>query len=181
MTECNCGVCKSFCRQRPGWFMPGEAERAAEYLGMTVKAFFNKYLCVDWWCNEDGSEDDNIFLPVPANATTQPGIEYPYSPRGKCVFFKEGMCEIHAVKPYECAECIHSDTDAIAQERHKSIAMAWSDHQQEIEKLLGRPPVVGEPSPMASDYYTLHHRTDGCPYCSTHPNRVRAAIEGEQS
>jgi hypothetical protein len=37
------GAC---CRNNPGWFGPGEMEKAAEHMGMEPEAFFRKYLVV---------------------------------------------------------------------------------------------------------------------------------------
>ena len=29
--ECTCDICKQACKHKPGWFLPKEAEKAAEY------------------------------------------------------------------------------------------------------------------------------------------------------
>lgn len=52
-SECRCEKCASLCQRRPGIFAPGEATKAAASLGMTLQAFFRKYLCVDFWSAED--------------------------------------------------------------------------------------------------------------------------------
>lgn len=117
--------------------MPGEAERAAKYLGMTLTEFFKIYLGVNWL-----EGDDNIFLLAPATANMDPGGEYPGNPRGRCVFFENGLCNIHAVKPFECSEYIHGDTEVSA--RHRQVAQAWKAHQAQIVELLGREPEAEE-------------------------------------
>lgn len=134
---CQCNTCKSACERRPGWFMPGEAEKAAELLGMTKKEFFDKYLGIDWW---EGS--DPIFLLAPATHRSRPGQEYPSNPRGACVLFKDGLCSIHAAKPHECR--IWSCKTPVEEGEHEQVAMAWRDHQAEIVELLGREPMTKE-------------------------------------
>jgi len=42
--SCDCRTCQDACTRKPGWFLPGEAEIAAESLGMTLPEFFAKYL-----------------------------------------------------------------------------------------------------------------------------------------
>lgn len=55
-TSCNCDRCRGACHSSPGWFLPGEAERAAEFLGLSFEDFFQKYLVVEHrgenavWC-----------------------------------------------------------------------------------------------------------------------------------
>lgn len=138
--ECQCEKCKSACEHNPGWFMPGEAEQAAQYLELSMSEFFKKYLGVNWW-EADDKTDDDIFVLAPAITTMTPGEEYPGDPRGRCVFFEDGLCRIHAVKPYECAQYMH---ESDVSDRHWTVAQAWQDKQHEIEELLGRCPESSE-------------------------------------
>lgn len=46
--SCKCESCQAACRQKPGWFLPGEAERVAEYLGISLEDLFRTKLAVDW-------------------------------------------------------------------------------------------------------------------------------------
>ncbi len=137
--ECQCNKCKGACSYNPGWFMPGEAEKTAEYLNMTFQEFFNKYLGVNWW--EEDVETEDIFVLAPAITNMKTGQEYPGDPRGKCIFFKKGLCEIHEVKPFECAQFIH---DKSTEDRHWNIAKTWKKNQLHIKKLLGRNPEASE-------------------------------------
>lgn len=133
--ECTCDKCKRACTYKPGWFLPKEAEKAAEHLGLSFKEFFDKYLGIDWW---EGDKED-IFVLAPALVGEEIGSEYPGDPEGKCVFFnKDELCDIHPVKPFECAELVCDDTKT--HERHKAVAMAWKKHQNQIIELLGRKP-----------------------------------------
>jgi Fe-S-cluster containining protein len=131
--SCGCRSCRNACTEKPGWFLPGEAEIAAESLGMTLPEFFAKYLAVDWW---EGSPD--IFLLSPAVLGEEAGTEFPGDPRGTCVFLEEGRCRIHPVKPHECRMEWHGDSgDSYS---HEGTAMAWKDHQGQVTELLGREP-----------------------------------------
>lgn len=136
--ECTCDSCKAACSRKPGWFLPKEVEKAAKHMELSLQEFFNQYLGVDWWVR-----DSPIFILAPALIGEDPGTEYPGDPQGKCVFFNaEELCNIHPVKPYECAQLTcHEDKSS---DRHEKVAMAWKDHQPQIIKLLGRKPIETE-------------------------------------
>lgn len=134
--DCQCELCRKACEFKSGWFMPGEAEKAAEFLGVTLKEFFDQHLGVDWFTGDGGA----TFLLAPALVDEKSGTEYPGDPRGKCVFFKNGLCSIHAVKPFECRAAQHTDAEDYVQQRHAKIAKAWESNQNQIEELLGREP-----------------------------------------
>lgn len=136
--SCSCLSCQSACTFKPGWFLPGEAERAAELMGMNVAEFFRTYLGVDWWSDDD--EAPEAFVLAPAITDMDPGEEYPRDPKGTCVFFRDGGCQIHAAKPYECRHSYHTDTKEEIHARHIEVALAWGEHQGQIKDLLGREP-----------------------------------------
>lgn len=146
--ECGCKTCQTACSHRPGWFAPGQIAKAAALLGMTEKEFFNTYIGVDWW---EQQEPTYVLAPVTDAAT--PGSEYPFDPHGTCVFYKEGKCSIHAAKPHECAFYDHSKSDAICMEERQKLVKLWEDNQAEIERLLGRPP--DRPSPDIFEVFGL--------------------------
>ena len=129
-----CDYCRDGCGIKPGWFLPGEAEKAAELMGMSLGDFFRDYLAVDWW---EGSP--NIFLLSPALVGRPTGEEFPGNPRGTCIFYKDERCQIHAAKPVECRERWCGDRSD-ASGTHAEVAMAWKDHQGQITELLGREP-----------------------------------------
>lgn len=146
--SCECAHCRSGCERRPGWFTPGEAERAAELLGLSLEEFFRTRLAVDWWVgNEDG---EGAFVLAPALAGHPAGREYPSVPHGRCTFYKGGRCEIHAAKPAECREAWCGDADAHAAlgadgrtaRRYSLFVLPWrGEPQRQIVSLLGREPV----------------------------------------
>lgn len=143
--SCSCDECRAGCEQRPGWFKPGEAEKAAELLGVGMKTFFRTRLAIDYWMGKGGEE--HTFLLAPAIVGEAPGREYPTVPKGRCTFYKGGLCEIHAAKPFECKRLLHGEGEMGA---HKEAANAWrGEHQKQVMELLGREPETCEGDPMA--------------------------------
>jgi hypothetical protein len=137
--SCQCEECKSYCSCKPGWFLPGQAERLAKKMDIPLKQLFSDYLAVDWWEEEGG----DIFLLSPALVHGTAGEEFPNDPRGVCIFYKEGLCQIHdKEKPHECQVAFHEDKKLTI---HQTTGMAWDklEYQKQIRDLLGREPVSG--------------------------------------
>lgn len=130
--SCFCEQCKSACNFKPGWFLPGEAEQVSIYLKISLEDLFKTRLAVDWWVS--GSD---IFVLSPAIINGDVGEEFPSNPRGICIFFKQDLCEIHPVKPFECREMVH---DEKLNKRHKGVANTWIPYQHQIVELPGRKP-----------------------------------------
>lgn len=133
--DCNCDICKGACEHKPGWFLPGEAEQVANHLGISLQELFSTKLGVDWWVAEG-----DIFVLAPATLEMEAGTEYPAEPRGQCVFYENGLCSIHPVKPYECRTYFHDENKDTVNKRHKAVAEAWQNKQEQIIQLLGREP-----------------------------------------
>ena len=135
--SCTCGYCRDGCTRKPGWFLPGEAERAAQYMDLPLDEFFAKYLAVDWW-EADTEIPETTFVLSPAIVGEETGAEFPAVPTGTCVFYKDQRCQIHAVKPHECRDlwCGEPAPSTI----HLDTAKAWAAHQDVIAALLGREP-----------------------------------------
>ena len=142
--DCTCDVCKGACTFKPGWFMPDEIEKVAEYLGLSLQELFDTKIGVDWWV-----DDEDIFVLAPATINMSAGEEYPANPIGQCAFYENGLCSIHPVKPFECKKYHHTEQSAV-NERHKSVADAWEKHQKQIVDLLGREPIAEEPESFFS-------------------------------
>ncbi|MBD5636139.1 MAG: hypothetical protein IAI49_16850, partial [Candidatus Eremiobacteraeota bacterium] len=88
------------------------------------------YLSVDWW--EAG---DELYVLSPAVVGGNPGGMFSFDPRGQCVFFSNGRCEIHEAKPFECRAYTHTNDYDGVQSRHRYIANEWADHQDEVKAL----------------------------------------------
>lgn len=140
--SCQCNKCKAACLRKPGWFLPGEIERVVEYLGISLEDLFKTKLAVDWWVGFP-----NIFVLSPAIIGENAGEEFPTNPLGVCLFFKDGLCKIHPVKPFECQNMIHSEQ---SRNMHELVGKAWEPHQNQIEDLLGREPKAKEYSVFES-------------------------------
>jgi Fe-S-cluster containining protein len=141
--SCACRDCRGACERKPGWFLPGEAEKAATHLGLSMQEFFTTYLAVDWWEASDGLPD-TTFVMSPAVVGNPTGEEFPGNPDGQCVFYQEGRCRIHEVKPHECAQLWCGEPGDVVGPRHLATAKAWADHQDQIVELLGREPAETE-------------------------------------
>ena len=138
MSDCKCTWCLDACRHKPGWFAPGEAELAAQLLGLKFEDFFAKYLAVDWWVESPV----DIYVLAPALVGQRAGHMYPAVPTGTCVLLTpEGLCSIHDHKPRECREAMHTDTPAEVRARHRRMYELWVDHQPQVRALLDREPV----------------------------------------
>ncbi len=145
MGECQCGVCKNACETRAGWRIPGDAERIAAFLGISLSYLFKTRLAVDYWLGDD-TNNSSVFILAPVVYGATPGELYPYRPYGICTFYKDDLCEVHDVKPFECATMMHGDKPKVTEKRHRSIMESWRSHQEQITALYGKEPYVEEPS-----------------------------------
>lgn len=100
------GAC---CKHSPGWFAPGEAERAADHLGIDVGDFAQRYLIID--NTMVGELRVEVFAPVKVDEQGE-ALEGPnarisrvyHFMTGACVFYDEPdkACRIHEARPIEC-------------------------------------------------------------------------------
>lgn len=125
------GLC---CRSSPGWFAPGEAEAAAELLGLEPDAFVRRYLVID--SIEVDGERVEVFAPVKLGRDGKPAIPTATRAdglyralRGTCVFYSEAVpgepgCRIYTKRPAECAAyvCVNAPEDNLS---HEAIARLW--------------------------------------------------------
>ena len=111
MSGCTCERCADLCRRNPGWMTPTEARGA-------IAAGYGPRLMCDWLePSEELGNNDRIHVLAPASV----GCEGWYAPefdiwelmigppnKGKCIFFKTGLCEIHesGFKPLQCREAL---------------------------------------------------------------------------
>lgn len=97
--SCQCSSCVECCKHQPGWFAPGEPEKAAEFLGIPFEEFESKYLIQDFWV-------DGAYVYAPRKVGVEqdsPVASYGYAFKpAPCIFLKDNKCSIHPVKPFEC-------------------------------------------------------------------------------
>lgn len=102
------GLC---CRQNPGWFGPGEMEKAAALKGMDPDTFVRTYCIIDS-ATVDG-DTVHVFAPIKLGRDGQPlrtpgtlaDPVYSMFP-SPCVFFDGSGCGIYGARPVECREYI---------------------------------------------------------------------------
>lgn len=101
---CQCSRCVKCCLGYPGWFAPGEAERAAELLGVHFEEF-KKSLIKDSCDNEYAEDAPYVWAPrkVGEDQAEETRDLNMKARRGHCVFLVSERCRIHEAKPYECA------------------------------------------------------------------------------
>jgi Fe-S-cluster containining protein len=124
--ECKCKKCVSACRSQPGWFLPGEAEKAAELLGMPFEELRAKYLIREYWM-----ADQTIYVWAPRKV----GVDVNRDTAGwssafqaaPCIFLTDqNLCMIHAAKPAECREAMPCDASFKASPNmRESIKEEW--------------------------------------------------------
>lgn len=124
--SCTCANCVAACSNKPGWFMPEDIPAILAHLGARDlgEALGPGKLAVDFF---DAPEDGPLVLSPNIVGSESKGI--PFYPRGVCVFLKEGRCSIHAIKPFECRQALHTDSPAAVRARHTAIAAAWRGRQ----------------------------------------------------
>lgn len=104
---CACAACVKACETNPGWFAPGEAEKAADLLGMGFAEFRDKFLVREYWVG-----GAHVYAP---RRTCQPEgfVVARWSDNfmeAPCVFLtEEKRCRIHSAKPFECRETASCD------------------------------------------------------------------------
>jgi Fe-S-cluster containining protein len=129
MPECLCSTCAGACTRYPGRFAPGEVATVSAYLAMTPQQLFDDYLAIV------GTMEPDVCALAPAVVGHAGASETPRA-RGRCVCLTdEGKCAIHAVKPLECVQHMHSDSVRTEMRRHFTILDAWCDHQDEVAAL----------------------------------------------
>ena len=133
--QCSCSACKRLCRPghtNPGWFAPGQVEKAAEYLKMTVEDFFKKYLIVEYW--QCFPQDIDVIAPRRVHQIGQfRAGSFDNAPDGTCKLHDSSTgCMLPAqIRPIECAAsicCEEGDKYWWKRERYnirKNIAFAW--------------------------------------------------------
>lgn len=127
-SSCACEKCQAVCSHKPGWFIPGEVEKVADFFSITLQELFDRYLMPDSWEPDTGS----IRTLSPAIKGEKPGTYLPFAV-GECVFFEGGRCSIHGVKPYECRMAGHIFNPTI----HEEVGMSWVSRQDQIGDLEG--------------------------------------------
>lgn len=134
--SCTCDKCVSLCSVAPGMFKPGEAERVAEFLGLTLDGLFITQLAV-----RETAYAPGVLALTPATIGSERG-DLMVETWGTCVFLtREGRCSIHDVKPFECREAWCGDGPiAVDDAAYRKVVDAWRprEHQRQLQGLIRR-------------------------------------------
>jgi Fe-S-cluster containining protein len=84
----------------------------------------------------------------------EPGGMYPFEPRGACVFYKDELCSIHPVKPFECNYHDHTTDDEEQLKEREKVVAEWREHQDQIKSLLGTDKLE-VPTPDLADMFNF--------------------------
>ncbi|HYM03785.1 MAG TPA: hypothetical protein VET85_12620 [Stellaceae bacterium] len=148
--DCTCDRCQKFCRTKPGWFAPAQIAPLAAALGLTVEGLFRRYLTIDTVLVGDGDEPSAIYVLAPAMAESGAGELADPTAKGTCVWFKDGRCAIHTVKPTECALQDHTTTPQVSNLRRAAIAKQWQPVGALVQDLYGKP--LAPPEALRNEY-----------------------------
>ena len=112
-SECKCELCVEACR-KPAHLETGQDWWISRFLKISKEELIDKYL---------------VNLPVAVI-----GIEgkkfvirglRPKIVNGWCIFFKNGLCSIHKVKPFGCKYANHNTTNKEAEEIMQYLTQKW--------------------------------------------------------
>jgi Fe-S-cluster containining protein len=130
------------CTNNPGWFGPGEMEKAAAHLGLEPEELFRKCLVVVTAHVVDvpGKPAVDLFAPAKVDERGAPlmptGARVPQVyeiMRGACIFYRQGRCDIHAARPIECRRYFCEQPDEENLSRAALARMWWDAAQAERE------------------------------------------------
>lgn len=108
-TSCDCSKCTAACRTMPGYLIPGDIERIAEYVGADPDD--ENFLIKNFRASEGPlvSRSGKLFR-IPTIVPAQ------FDDNGRCVFMtRDGRCSVHKVSPFGCSRfnvCDEPTTDA---------------------------------------------------------------------
>lgn len=134
MPECKCERCVDACRKEPGWFLPGEAEKAAALLGMTFEAFRSRYLIREYW-----ADVPDIYVWAPRKVGVDEGLATARWSSGfqeaPCIFLTDqNLCRIHEAKPAECRESMCCGEEILTR---KAIKTKWKKIGNPLSVCIG--------------------------------------------
>lgn len=133
--DCACDSCQNLCRQKPGWFTPDQIERLAQKLGLPIVDLFRRFLTIDAALVENSGQMRAIYVLAPAMVGKKSGAISDPSARGICVWFKDGQCQIHEMKPRECSLVDHTTSRTQGDLIRASILKSWLPHKSFVQQL----------------------------------------------
>ncbi len=95
---CTCASCQRCCQFHPGYFLPPDYKKFAKRTGLGHMVISDE---------------------IGVHPRTKNGERF-----GECVFFSEGRCRIHEVKPYSCKMADHTGYYGVSMNQIHEIWMA---------------------------------------------------------
>src|SRR5579864_2021391 len=136
--ECSCSRCQNLCSNKPGWFTPQQIAPLARKLELSIADLFERYLTIDAVLTSGPNGLAGVYVLAPANSGTKPGAISDPTTHGTCIWYKDGKCEIHELKPTECAAIDHSTSPAEGDLLRASILKQWIPHRKFVQSLYGK-------------------------------------------
>jgi hypothetical protein len=137
--ECNCEQCARLCLGNPGWFLPGEAEKAAEVLGMPFETFLQELCIIEYWT---GSPDIYVLAPRRAKQQHFAVAQWAdaFTTGSPCRVLGSEGCRLSVDhRPMECAAtsgCSKTGGKTGGAPTRETIARLWNtpDLQEQLEQ-----------------------------------------------
>ena len=157
--DCSCDRCQNLCRTKPGWFSPEQIAPLARKLGSSVEALFKKYLTIDVALLGTAEKRTAIFVLAPGMVDKPSGAVSDPRTKGACVWFKDGKCAVHELKPRECAAIDHTTTPAAGDTMRAAILQQWRPHKRFLQDLYGKK--LKAPEVLKEEYRKAKRRQAG--------------------
>ena len=135
--DCSCDRCQNLCRTKPGWFTPEQIAPLARKLGLSIEALFRRYLTIDAVLLGTREKRTAIYVLAPAMIGKSQGAISDPRAKGQCVWFQDGKCGIHVLKPRECAIMDHATAPAAGDMARAAIARQWQPQKKFVQDLYG--------------------------------------------
>jgi hypothetical protein len=141
---CDCDKCRKLCYGIPGIFAPGEATKAAAYLNIPLREFFEKYLVID--IREYGKEstlDYSSGIEVyqylqPARINQIPGKKADYwdvHRRAMCRLLTNNGCLLpYEIRPNECRVVYGCKPETFQDDYEVNLVKAWDGNNGEVNQ-----------------------------------------------
>lgn len=139
--------------------MPEQIAPVAQKLGLTVAELFKKYLTIDAVLHGEQGRTTGIYVFAPAIVGEGSGSVSNPTARGTCVWFIDGKCAIHDLKPRECAMVDHSTAGQDIDMLRASMVKEWKTHRKIVQQLYGRK--LKPPNALKEKYREIRRGDEG--------------------
>lgn len=137
-TTCACDDCVRCCKEQPGPLVPGDMERIAAHLGVSMAEAKGHF-----W-----SSPGALVMDTATGRQFRVRTITPRAVRGRCVFLgDDDRCRVHPVAP---AGCAYFDTHMQSVEAHRrAVAVVRLQQDEDYQRLRQELPVADSYRPKA--------------------------------